>query len=177
MIKMSKNNIMVDLETMGHNTNAAIVSIGAVKFNEVDGITDSHYEVVSLESSTQAGLETSPETILWWLKQKDEAKAMFQEKTSSLEEALLNFTKWIGDEEYDLWGNGSDFDPVVLSSSYSAIGLENPIKFYNHRCYRTLKSLFPDIKIERTGTYHNALDDARNQAVHLLEIVKRENLI
>jgi inhibitor of KinA sporulation pathway (predicted exonuclease) len=43
-------------------------------------------------------------------------------------------------------------------------------KFWNERCYRTVKNQYPDVKLTRTGTYHNALDDARTQAEHLVQI-------
>jgi hypothetical protein len=41
---------------------------------------------------------------------------------------------------------------------------------YNSRCYRTVKQQFPDITIVRSGTHHNALDDARAQAAHMVGI-------
>jgi hypothetical protein len=44
---------------------------------------------------------------------------------------------------------------------------------YNGRCYRTVKQQFPDIKLTRFGTYHNALDDAYSQAEHMVQICKQ----
>lgn len=45
-------NIMLDLETMGNGSKAAIVSIGAVFFNPLTGETGSEfYQVVSINSS------------------------------------------------------------------------------------------------------------------------------
>lgn len=70
-----------------------------------------------------------------------------------------------------LWGNGSDFDNVILASAYRSCNLEVPWKFWNNRCYRTVKALRPDIKIHRSGTYHNALDDAVSQAEHLMRMI------
>ena len=69
-----------------------------------------------------------------------------------------------------LWGNGASFDNAILSTAYELCELETvqPWRFYNDRCYRTVKSLYPEVAMVRTGTYHNALDDAESQALHLL---------
>jgi inhibitor of KinA sporulation pathway (predicted exonuclease) len=37
-----------------------------------------------------------------------------------------------------------------------------------------VKNLHPEITMNRTGTHHNALDDARNQAQHLIDIFKQK---
>jgi len=40
------------------------------------------------------------------------------------------------------------------------------------RCYRTMKELIQMPFDERSGSYHNALDDAMYQTKHLLKILK-----
>jgi hypothetical protein len=32
--------------------------------------------------------------------------------------------------------------------------------------------MYPSVKLVRTGTHHNAVDDAESQAVHLIDICK-----
>ena len=71
-----------------------------------------------------------------------------------------------------IWGNGAAFDNVVLASAFRATGMQVPWAFWNDRCYRTVKSLFSNVKLKRSGTHHNALDDAVTQAKHLLEIAE-----
>jgi inhibitor of KinA sporulation pathway (predicted exonuclease) len=66
---------------------------------------------------------------------------------------------------------------VILNAAYHVSGSAAAWwKFYNNRCYRTLKNL-PAAKgttIDRgTGTHHNALDDAVSQAKHAVQILKR----
>lgn len=75
-----------------------------------------------------------------------------------------------------VWGNGADFDPVLLSSAYRAIGRPPPHKFYNVHCFRTLKNLFPVEKPARDGTHHNALDDAIHQVKHLHKILQEHGI-
>ncbi len=173
-IIVGDNNVMVDLETMGNGANAAIVSIGAVRFNE-EGITDKYYQIVDLQSCIDSGLVVTGSTIQWWLKQSDQARKEIAQGGVQLAAALQDFTKWLG-KGVILWGNGASFDNVILASAYRAVGHGQPWKFYNDRCYRTVKNQFPEIKLDRTGTHHNALDDAHTQACHLVEIAQSVKL-
>lgn len=165
-----KSNIMVDLETLGNSANSVIIAIGAVKF-DASRLGEEFYEVVDAESCVQAGLVMDTSTVLWWMQQSDEARAAFKRKGVHLGTAL---TKFVGfcDVEDRVWGNGASFDNTILSNAYRKTGIEQPWKFWNDRCYRTMKSLYPQVKMERQGTYHNALDDAKSQALHVIEIAK-----
>ncbi len=76
-------NIMLDLETMGNGPDAAIIAVGACKFDTI-AVLDTYYCVVDLTSSLNAGLKVDGDTILWWLKQSDDArKAIHSPLTSA----------------------------------------------------------------------------------------------
>lgn len=162
--------VMLDLETLGTASNSVITSIGAVKFNST-GILDEFYTRVDIKSCTDYGLIIDPQTIIWWLGQNDNARLELTKPGANLPEALLNFSSWIGVDNSEIWGNGVSFDNVVLSHAYSKTAIIRPWKYSADRCYRTMKSLYPDIKIERLGEHHNALDDAKSQANHLISIL------
>lgn len=171
------NNVMVDLETLGTRPGSVIVSIGAVKFGK-DGLGEEFYEVVDLDSCIKCDLTMDPGTVQWWMGQSDDARKVFKGEGDSLFNVLSSFTRFIGSsgaaqKNAKLWGNGADFDNVLLAEAYRAVNLEQPWKFYNNRCYRTMKSLNPSIEMQRTGTHHNALDDAKSQAEHLVRILNR----
>jgi len=88
----------------------------------------------------------------------------------SLRNALDSFRAWLSGVELDgVWGNGASFDNVILSEAYRRIGSEAPWPFWKDRCYRTVKSMAV-VPMSRTGTHHNAIDDARDQALHLMTI-------
>ena len=77
-----------------------------------------------------------------------------------------------------LWGNGASFDNIILANLYEAAarynyGLAAPWHFTKDRCYRTMKNLPNAPLLQRVGTFHNPLDDARTQAIHLQQIFKR----
>jgi hypothetical protein len=166
-------NVMVDLETLGTTPNSSIVSIGAVKFSSA-GVGDEFYQTINLQSCKDAGLDIDPSTVAWWMGQSNEARAVFNSKGKDLPDVLEAFTKFIGIENVGnvkVWGNGANFDNVILVNAYRRTGIKAPWQFYNDRCYRTIKSMFKKIEMERTGTHHNALDDAKSQAEHLVRIL------
>lgn len=160
--------IMLDLETMGNGPNAAIVAIGACYF-DANGIGDTFYQVVSLESSVQCGGIMDAPTVLWWMGQSDAARRQFENPGVPIVESLLSFASWC-DPDAEVWGNGAAFDNVILASAYRRTNLPIPWKFWNDRCYRTVKSRSSVPMPPRKGTAHNALDDAINQAYHLIAI-------
>jgi exodeoxyribonuclease VIII len=159
---------MLDLETMGTVAGSPIIAIGAVMFGK-EGLGEEFYTQVSLESCAAYGMRPSGSTVIWWMKQSDEARAAFKNNDSAptLPEALVAFKKWLPDDS-KVWGNGADFDNVLLAAAYSACGILLPWKYYNNRCYRTMRELFKNVPVERVGVHHNAVDDAKTQAMHLM---------
>lgn len=177
---MPKKHVMGDLETMGVRPTSAIVSIGAVHFDQTRIISE-FYTPVSLASCLQFGLTQDQSTVDWWMKQSVEARMAWQrDDAPPLEVAMVEFTRWIrsiGDErEICPWGNGSDFDNVLLVNAYRALEADPPWKFYNHHCFRTMKNMFSVPDFPRQGTHHNALDDAKHQTHHLHRILSKFNL-
>ena len=164
--------VMVDLETLGNGSNAVIISIGACEFDPASGqITNKFYMNVDPQSCVDVGLKMDVSTVMWWMKQSDEARAAFSKPSVPLEVALQEFKAWYP-QGAGLWGNGATFDNVILGNAYSLCNIQRPWHFMKDRCYRTLKALRPDIKQERVGTHHNALDDAIYQAQHASKLLR-----
>jgi exodeoxyribonuclease VIII len=184
-VRLSKVHIMVDLETMGVGNDAAIISIGAVKFDpRGSGVLDAFYTRVDLSSSLAAGLTVTGSTIEWWLKEDlaEARKALKSSEPMQLWEALTGFVDWYEApipavaKDFDnqltippegVWGNGATFDNVILRSAYNKLNLECPWSFRLDRCYRTLKALAPTVPVIPVGVGHQALDDATTQALHM----------
>jgi DNA polymerase III epsilon subunit-like protein len=163
--------VMVDLETMDSAGTAAITAIGAVSFDFNGSIISEFYVKVDLQSSMDAGCTVSGATINWWLTQNEQARTEMATKGIPLSRALDQFSEWLP-KGTKLWGNGASFDNTILSHAYKSTGKEQPWKFWDDRCYRTIKNLYPSITLERQGTYHHALHDAKTQAEHLIKIFK-----
>lgn len=169
---MTKQHVMVDLETLGNRSNSVIISIGAVAFDldKSETFTDTFYSVVEAQSCVDAGLQMDASTVLWWMKQSDQARKAFEAIGSPIYDTLLGFANWYP-KGAKFWGNGATFDNVILSNAYAACKMKKPWGYADDRCYRTVKTLYPDVKAERVGTYHNAVDDAVTQAKHLVAIL------
>lgn len=173
-IQRLKINVMVDLETLGTRPGCKVMAIGAAVFSP-GGVGDTFYRAIKREGQALALLE-DPDTLAWWAKQSKAAHdRLFGENVDNvpLPRALAEFTDWLNGlgGEVLVWGNGADFDNPILSAAYSAYGKPQSWGNWNGRCYRTLKGLRPDIKLARQGVHHDALDDARSQAMHAVEIL------
>jgi DNA polymerase III epsilon subunit-like protein len=183
---------MVDLETMGTTPGCALVSIGIVAFNphtaNVDEVfTDvGFYTVVNRTSCLDNFLHEDEATKTWWagqaLKYPQAGEAVEEYRADAglpLREALEAMVDYVSNHGYPkdakVYGNGADFDNPILNVAARMVDLELPWKWGN-RCYRTLKNLdellgpsYAAPKLQRVGTYHHALDDAKSQALHLWE--------
>lgn len=166
-------NIMIDIETMGNTANAAIISIGAVYFDEKQTGAE-FYKRVSLESSVMAGLEMDASTVLWWLKQSDAARKEFEAKGDPIFLVLKKLSEFIEPDCF-IWGNGASFDNVIVANAYTKCNMKTPWKFYNNRCFRTLKNLVPNVAILKNEIKHNALEDAKWQANYAIKALEAFN--
>ena len=173
--------IMVDLETMSLEPNAALISIGAVKMNAKGEIKDEFYRDISLPSSVEAGLHMDPITVCWWF-QNVKAHQNYIGSGHDLSKTLKEFSAWVTletgfDPHVFVWGNGAMADNVWLSQSYKAVGLNKPWSYKNDRCYRTFRALHWDVKDPPNNKNpHNALSDAIWQANFMENACKEKGL-
>ncbi len=176
--------LMIDLETMGTNTNAPIVVIGAVFFDPQTGeIGPVFYIVISLTDAMNTGAVPDGGTIEWWLKQSSEARAAILTDQVKLKDALSRFREFINeysDEKFvQVWGNGATFDNAILRTSYERLDTPCPWRYHNDRDVRTIVELGKTIDFDaRTvipfeGVRHNALDDARHQAKYVTATIQK----
>lgn len=173
--------LMIDLETMGTNTNAPIVVIGAVFFDPQTGeIGPVFYIVISLVDAMNTGAVPDGGSIEWWLKQTSEARAAILADQVKLKDALLQFREFINEHSDEkivqVWGNGATFDNVILRRSYERQEIHCPWCYTNDRDVRTIVALGLTIDFDARkiiafgGERHNALHDARYQAKYVSAI-------
>ena len=166
---------MLDLETLGNRPGSVLVAIGAVKFGNGE-ILDEFYMRIDAESCVQLGLEMDVSTVMWWLQQAEGPRMEITKLGVHICEALIEFSQWVADPDAEMWGNGAAFDNVMLAAAYHAAFKPAPWKFWNDRCYRTMKNLHPHVAMAREGEHHHALDDARYQARHLMAILNLSSI-
>ncbi|ENF4336634.1 3'-5' exoribonuclease domain-containing protein, partial [Escherichia coli] len=172
------DHLMIDLEAMGINPDAPIISIGAIFFDPQTGDMGPEFsKTVDLET---AGGVIDRDAIKWWLKQSREAQSAIMTDEIPLDDALLQLREFIdensGEFFVQVWGNGANFDNTILRRSYERQGIPCPWRYYNDRDVRTIVELGKAIDFDaRTaipfeGERHNALDDARYQAKYVSAI-------
>lgn len=153
--------MMVDIETLGTDPGAVVLSIGAVLF-DTNGTHDEFYREISMVSAQDAGLHIDADTLSWWLSQ-DESVQTVLEGGEPLEQVLTDFADFVP-ESGTVWANSPKFDCLILESAFQAVEMEAPWTHSDLRDYRTLRSLDCAVEVLKSGSEHNALDDARNQA-------------
>ncbi|HFS3167369.1 TPA: 3'-5' exoribonuclease [Escherichia coli] len=172
------HHLMIDLETMGKNPDAPIISIGAIFFDPQTGEMGPEFsKTIDLET---AGGVIDRDTIKWWLKQSREAQSAILTDEIPLDDALLQLREFIdensGEFFVQVWGNGATFDNVILRRSYERQGIPCPWRYTNDRDVRTMVALglVMDFDARTTipfeGERHNALNDARYQAKYVSAI-------
>lgn len=177
------SHIMLDIETLDTTQSAVVLSIGAVVFDPFSKQLGEKFYVeftTDLDTQQRVGRTVSAATVTWWMQQGAAAKQIFADpapegvRRVSTAQGLTEFASFVarnGGKEAQLWGNGADFDNVIVGSLFDSFGMVKPWSYSRNRCYRTMKRLFGEnVKITRHGVHHNGLDDAITQAVHLQEI-------
>lgn len=181
---------MLDLETRGNSPGCHILSIGLIGFDPLAASLeevfedDGFYAVISKRSCDDALLHVDKSTMDWWAKQSPQAREVLTESEADnavpLNDALSNMVLYVGQHISPrnalVWGNGADFDNPILAVAARHAYFTIPWQWGN-RCYRTMKNLaevfgpeWAAPPVTRSGTYHNALDDAKTQALHMWDI-------
>lgn len=165
--------LMLDIETLGNSASACILQIGACVFDRDSGdIIDTFKADVDPQSSLDHGLTIDVDTVMWWLKQSDDARASItSEPRGRLNEVLANLTSFVqkyeaNPREVNVWCHAS-FDFPIMQNAYKAVRKDAPWHYRSGRDLRTLTDLsgvnIYTIKLKRKGTFHDALDDCLHQ--------------
>lgn len=189
---MNYDQIMVDLETLGLNRDAMVVSIGAVRFSLDDhpqgplggflpytgGIFYERFELSGYG-------HIDPKTLTWWMQQPEAARlAAFGEGSDKspvpprrpATQIWKDFDEFLRKQPVTgFWSNGPLFDEDIIRHNFLCEGIEWPISFRATRDYRTIRDLGKAVGIEPIephGTKHHALDDACNQAENVLAVYR-----
>ncbi|EPO2704057.1 3'-5' exoribonuclease domain-containing protein [Escherichia coli] len=172
------HHLMIDLETMGKNPDAPINALAGKFFDPATGEMGPEFsKTIDLET---AGGVIERDTIKWWLKQSREAQSAILTDEIPLDDALLQLREFIdensGEFFVQVWGNGANFDNVILRRSYERQGIPCPWRYTNDRDVRTMVALGLVMDFDARsvitfeGERHNALHDARYQAKYVSAI-------
>lgn len=174
--------IMHDFESLAKDTDVPnLLTLGAAKFTR-EGIIDRFIVRFDTEDCERFGLKIEAGTVKWWFDDKRQAarEAIAALGEVDLYAGLDGYAQWINqtptDQRGSAWSKGSNFDNAKLKSIYKKVGLEWPFSYKQEECYRTMVNRFPDVPFEPQGIGHSAIDDAVNQALHLIAICEKHGI-
>lgn len=172
---MALTDLMVDLETLATSPDAAILTIGAVKFDPFgrdieEPQMESFYVRVDLDSCHDIGLVTNDDTIAWWGQQEAsvQEEAFGEDNRLPIKEALDQLYKFAWGTKR-VWANGSVFDIPILETAFKRVNKAIPWQYWQVRDCRTAYDLGINPK-RPPVTKHHALEDAWNQAVGIQNV-------
>ena len=162
-------NLACDLETTGTGAGCCILSIALVPFC-TDTPLDTFYETISHVSSLDEGFTDDHDTLRWWDKQKPEVQDEAFSGVRSVRAVLESVSHYLANlgspKEIHIWGNGKDFDNVILAAAFKKLGMPLPWDFRNNECYRDLAKRYPMYPRLNPEIPHHALYDAIAEARH-----------
>jgi DNA polymerase III epsilon subunit-like protein len=166
-----KQNLLIDIETLGTRAGCAILEIGAVAF-DVDDEPEDWWTfdsgLIQLESCLGAGMHVDAETLRWWASRK----AFWEMINGRLKlkgalEGLAEFGNLHLAPGGDLWCWGTSFDFPVLKDAFDRHSIEPKwMQYWNEKDARTLCKLVGVERRETAGfeVAHRALADAKAEA-------------
>lgn len=160
-----ETHLMIDLETLGSHNNAVITQIGGCLFQpcKAEWKVKSFCYFIDPQSCIDVGMQMQVDTVLWWMKQSEEARGKFRMPTIPIKEALNTLRQANWQTILGVWAHGITFDVVILENAFKRCGMRAPWNFKAARDTRTLfwaeKPVWPDNPIK-----HSAEHDAIAQA-------------
>lgn len=166
--------MMIDLETLGLDQSALVLSAG-ICIGDLDSTDTGRYPQLTEEHfitpSSNRGRTVSVDTLEWWMKQLREGIALPSSPTAVDLKVLLErlHVLFISNMVDSVWSKGADFDIKILEHAYKQHGMPTPWTYRQVRCFRTVDALFADtvhdtIKQRTTEeNLHGGLGDALYQ--------------
>jgi len=162
--------LMIDIETLSTENNAAITQIGACYFDRETGEIEKEFlvniDIEYYDSKEGKQFDISGKTLKWWFEQEEHTFLDYKKiETMFLPQALTELNSFARRAD-NIWSHAS-FDMPIITEAMSRNGLVPSWNYYKLRDIRTLKDLaglnksqMPTMKNKKT---HNALDDCRFQ--------------
>lgn len=166
--------LMVDIETLGSNSESPIATLCIMRFNPVTGETfESFTANIDLDEQFKAGMKPDANTMIWWLGKSEAAReGMIKSQAGpfSLKEFGEEWNEFISSLPYPKsalyhWGKSPTFDQVILGNLLKKAGVENPWGYNMTRDVRSIESLAPELadEVKFEGSAHIAEDDVKFQ--------------
>jgi hypothetical protein len=170
-----KNNVMIDLETWGKNSDAVVVQVGAVYFDRRTGeIGDEFNMAVDAQTEFDSGFMADPGTLYWWFEQSKEAQqlAMGAQKNRHPSEMVFMMLNAFLRNAEAIWCHAS-FDAPIISHHLRTHGISQSFPYWAWKDLRTLVEITGvntrKHKQNANGVLHDAIQDCKIQIGYCCE--------
>lgn len=158
---------MLDIETLGTNPDAPVLSAAVVYFDPETGETFEQAKFV-FDVRLQEGRPINFDTMKWWMDQSKKASKHW--RTAKKYDKLADFVLFCDKhKKVTWWANSPAFDEVIMSSLLRDAKERVPWKFWTWRDVRTVKNFLFDKTAPTNKNAHDPLDDCLAQ----IELVHR----
>lgn len=170
---------MIDIE--GYAPGGMIASIGAVVFDpNGDYLGPEFYINIDPVSYKRYGMYPDPDVLLWWFSQPKEVQqaVLNNPKPMDVKRALNEFIRWWQKNDLKFqWSHQYDSQAFRCLFNKTHNGYM-PWRGKDVRDLGTVLAMkgFNWEKIERQGTHHHALDDAKHQARKVQMVCRKANV-
>lgn len=171
--------MMVDIETRSSRSNAAVVAIGAVVFDQTGLFYVPGFEVYISPRNAEIYGHVDPATEAWWATQNADVRAKVFSGTIDSYEAFARFIAFVQRFKPDtVWANAPQFDLVILRNLARSLDMQFPMHYRTERDCRTLFDLGRSLGVDLAPAYadaikHDPLSDAICQAKAVLLCLDR----
>jgi len=171
---VKKDNVMIDLETLGVCADALVLTIGAVAFS-LDGCLGNEIEIYPTVQDQIPQRKVEWGAISFWFQQEFNVREQqfSANRTSDLKNSLISLTEFCEqslDKNFKVWGNG--FDIPLLNQAYSSFGMETPWSYKKIMDCRTavwLSKISVQKYIDEQKDAHNAISDCKFQIKFIVD--------
>lgn len=165
--------LMIDIETMSSDTDAAMIQLGAVFFDRKTGETDKEFcRSLDLKKSIELGFKKSSSTEKWWSEQNQDVLNLIFQTAENPEIVISDFSKFFT-KDCCVWSHATFDFPIV----------QNYLKKFNaqllpYRGARDIRTLV-DLSGINLNDYdwnkktHDALDDCKFQISYCVDAMKK----
>ena len=163
--------VMIDFETLGNGSSKCICQVGAVYFDNVTGeLGESFKANINAATHVKAGAKIDAETVYWWLKQSDEARAsIVSGDLENITSVFLRLNTFLSNSKR-IWSHAT-FDFVTLMETMKQLNITPSFSYRAGMDLRTLVYLagVSTSDTVRTGVHHDALADAIHQVKYCVQ--------
>ena len=171
------NYVMLDLQTLGTDSDAVICQIGACWFDNDGTIGETFACNVDVNHIQQYGFKYSGSAIQFWLKQpKEVQETLFDPKPIFIGDALNLLNEFMKGVHW-VWSH-SNFDFVIIQNAYKKMKIEPSFHYKTSADIRTLDKLAKmcgyknEKEFVREGEKHNALSDCKFQVQYVTDMIR-----